>query len=86
MTDLAKYLKALGDENRLKIVSELKKGETCACELLETLDVSQPTLSHHMKILVASGLVNPRKAGKWVHYSINPSASKHFMATINNIF
>ena len=64
-------LKAIGDENRLLILGMLKDGEKCACKLLERLGISQPTLSHHMKILCASGLVSGRREGKWVHYSIN---------------
>ena len=64
-------LKAIGDEYRLLILDMLKDGEKCACKLLERLGISQPTLSHHMKILCASGLVSGRREGKWVHYSIN---------------
>lgn len=63
--------KALSDANRLRIVQNLTKGEKCACDLLETLQVTQPTLSHHMKILADAGLVSARKEGKWTHYSLN---------------
>jgi len=65
--------KALSDENRLQILSLLKSREQCACKLLETLDITQPTLSHHMKILCDSGLVVGRRDGKWTHYSIHPT-------------
>lgn len=68
---LADMFKALGDENRIRILQMLKSGEKCACRLMENLDISQPTLSHHMKILCDSGLVTGRKEGKWIHYSIN---------------
>lgn len=64
-------LKALGDTNRLAILEMLSHGELCACRLLDSLDMSQPTLSHHMKLLCDSGIVVSRKEGKWVHYSIN---------------
>lgn len=64
-------LKALGDTNRLSILELLSHGELCACRLLDNLDMSQSTLSHHMKLLCDSGIVLPRKEGKWVHYSIN---------------
>lgn len=64
-------LKALADENRLAILKLLQGGEMCACKLLETLKISQPTLSHHMKILCASGIVDYRKEGKWMHYFIS---------------
>ena len=49
----------------------LRHGEKCACKLLEELNISQPTLSHHMKILCDAGIVVGRKEGKWTHYSIN---------------
>lgn len=62
--------KALSDVNRIRILKLLRTGEKCACRLLEELNISQPTLSHHMKILCDSGLVNGRKEGKWMHYSI----------------
>ena len=63
--------KALGDANRLKLVQTLTHGERCACELLETMKITQPTLSHHMKILAEASLVHARKDGKWTHYSLN---------------
>ena len=61
--------KALGDPNRMEIVKMLSDQEKCGCKLLEKFDITQPTLSHHMKILVDSGLVNDRKEGKWHYYS-----------------
>ena len=67
----ARIFKALADENRLQILTLLKKGELCACHLLEELNITQPTLSHHMKLLCDSGIVNFRKEGKWMHYSIS---------------
>ena len=66
----ADIFKALGDEHRIHILKSLHSGEKCACMLLEELNISQPTLSHHMKILCDSGIVNSRKAGKWMYYSI----------------
>ena len=63
--------KALCDENRVQIFRILQNGELCACHLPEDLHLSQPTLSHHMKILCDSGLVVGRKEGKWMHYSIS---------------
>ena len=62
--------KALSDENRIRILKMLRSGEKCACKLLEELNISQPTLSHHMKILCDAGIVNGRKEGKWTHYSM----------------
>lgn len=62
----------LSDHSRLTIVRDLRKHqELCACVLLRDLKITQPTLSHHMKLLVKSGLVWARKDGRWVHYSLN---------------
>lgn len=71
----ARVFKALGDENRLQILGLLQSGEKCACKLLDALQIGQSTLSHHMKILCDSGLVQGRKEGKWVHYSIDPAGA-----------
>ena len=59
--------KALCDENRVRILKYLMSGERCACMLLADLNIAQATLSHHMKILTDSGLVNGRKEGKWMY-------------------
>lgn len=68
---VALICKALGDANRLEIVQMLSDGEKCGCRLLERFEITQPTLSHHMKILMVCGLVNDRKEGKWHYYSLN---------------
>lgn len=69
--DYAKILKALGDDTRIKIFEMLREGELCACKILENLNITQPTLSHHMKILCDCGIVTARKDWKWTHYSLN---------------
>ena len=71
----ALIFKALSDENRICIVKLLRTGEKYACKLLEELNITQPTLSHHMKILCDSGIVTGRKEGKWTHYSISPEGA-----------
>ena len=71
-------IKALADENRLAILLALQQGEKCGCVLLEELNISQPTLSHHMKLLCDSGLVTARQEGKWMHYSICPEGVRAF--------
>lgn len=67
----ALLFRALSDTNRLAIIDMIKTEKKCACKILEELQITQPTLSHHMKILCDSGLVNSRREGKWMHYSIN---------------
>ncbi|MGM9575706.1 MAG: ArsR/SmtB family transcription factor [Oscillospiraceae bacterium] len=73
---VALIFKAFCDENRIRIIKMLRSGEKCACRLLEELNVTQPTLSHHMKILCDSGIVVGRKEGKWMHYSISAQGAK----------
>ncbi|MGN0366956.1 MAG: ArsR/SmtB family transcription factor [Suilimivivens sp.] len=68
---IASMFKAFCDENRIQILELLQGGERCACSLLEEMQITQPTLSHHMKILCDSGVVIGRKEGKWMHYSIS---------------
>lgn len=75
---VATMFKALSDPNRLAIIDMIKKEEKCACEILEELHISQPTLSYHMKILCDIGLVNSRREGKWMHYSINVDLFENF--------
>lgn len=72
----ALIFKAFCDENRIRILKMLTSGEKCACKMLEELNVTQPTLSHHMKILCDSGVVVSRKEGKWMHYSISSEGVK----------
>ena len=67
-------MKALSDETRLKIFDMLSEGELCACKILEDFDITQPTLSYHMKILCDSGLVDSRRDGIWMKYSINKNS------------
>ena len=84
--EVAIICKALGDCNRLQIVQMLSDGEKCGCKLLEAFQITQPTLSHHMKILCECGLVNDRKEGKWHHYSLNCETLcdfKHFIETLS---
>ena len=69
--DYAQLFKILSDPNRLMIVDMLSCGELCACVILEKFNITQPTLSHHMKSLCDCMLVNSRKEGKWTYYSLN---------------
>ena len=84
-----KYLlifKALSDNTRLEIILMLSHTEKmCACKILEKFEITQPTLSHHMKILSECGLVNTEKIGKWSHYTLNRNTISEFKQFINNI-
>ena len=83
MQMLADRLKALADPARLAIVEFLRAPQAdccsrgdgvCACDLEGVLDLSQPTVSHHMKVLVAAGFVRPEKRGRWVYYELDAEA------------
>lgn len=79
-----KMIKALADENRLAILEMLLDGEKCGCVILEQLNVTQPTLSHHMKILCDSGIVDSCKDGKWMHYSLSFEGSRKLRSMISH--
>ena len=73
----AKVFKAFCDVNRLQILEQLRSGEKCSCVLLEKLQISQSTLSYHMKILCDSGVVVGRAEGKWTHYGISEAGARY---------
>ena len=77
--------KALCDENRVQIFRLLQNGEKCACKLLEAMQCTQPTLSHHMKILCESGIVSGREEGKWTHYRIDSEGSRKALQLLSDI-
>ncbi|QWB95705.1 metalloregulator ArsR/SmtB family transcription factor [Mycoplasmatota bacterium] len=71
--ELVKNFKVFSDENRMEIVELLLKGETCGCTLIDKLDISQPTLSYHLKYITSSGLATTRRDGNWIKYTIDRS-------------
>lgn len=74
MKKQAEIFKALGDPVRLEIIKLLLGRELCVCDILSAFQVSQPTISHHLKTLKYAGLVNSCRQGKWIYYSLNPEA------------
>ena len=82
---IASMFKAFCDENRLQILDLLEDGEKCACRLLEEMQITQPTLSHHMKILCDSGVVVGRKEGQWMHYSITKDGLGNVINYLNEL-
>ena len=82
----AELFKALSDENRLTVLSTLKNGEMCAGDILELLNITQPTLSHHMKTLCDAGIVTARKDGKRTYYSIAEQTVIDLLNFANEIF
>ncbi|QOX63240.1 winged helix-turn-helix transcriptional regulator [Anoxybacterium hadale] len=83
--EYAPVFKALSDETRLKIIDMLSCGEMCACDILEAFSISQSTLSYHMKILSDSGLVNARRDGAWMRYTLNKERTDELLAFFTNI-
>ncbi len=78
LTASAQLFRALGDENRLRIIEMLSAGERCVCDLQSGLELGQSLLSFHLRVLRDAGLVTDRRAGRWAFYSIRPEA----MATL----
>ena len=83
--DTAKILKAISDPKRLRIVDMLSCGELCACKILEAFHITQPTLSHDMRVLIEAGIVNDRREGKNIFYSLNQERLTAFQDTLRKI-
>ena len=79
---MAQIAKALADPVRLQLVDVLRKhaGKVCVCELVPLFDLSQPTVSHHLKVLRDAGLVASERRGLWAYYYVNPEALKELSA------
>lgn len=82
---LARCCHALSDETRVKILGRLSAGERCVCELTAALTTAQPRLSFHLKTLKDAGLVNDRRDGRWVYYSINHEALAEVRALLKRV-
>ena len=83
--DTAKKMKALSDPKRLRIVDMLSCGELCACQILEEFHITQPTLSHDMKVLVEAGLLQERRDGKNTYYSLIEKNTEEMVSVLQNI-
>ncbi|KPU26320.1 ArsR family transcriptional regulator [Caloranaerobacter sp. TR13] len=83
MQEKVEIFKALSDKNRLLIIEMLSCGELCACDIMERLNLTQPTISHHMKILGHVKLINSRKDGKWTLYKLNQETFNDLCNFIN---
>lgn len=86
--DYVKYagiLKVFSEPKRLKIIHMLSGGELCACKIQEEFHITQPTLSHDMKLMCDMGLVIPRKERKWTHYSLNETVLRDVYQVLGKI-
>lgn len=84
--DTAKMLKAMSDPKRLRIVDMLSCGELCACEILEAFHITQPTLSHDMRVLSEAGIIQDRREGKNIYYTLNSENLANMHDTLGHIF
>jgi len=82
---MAAVAKALGDPVRLQLVDVLRKhaGQVCVCELVPLFDLSQPTVSHHLKVLREAGIVGSERQGLWAYYFVIPDALKELSGWLN---
>src|SRR3954468_24154020 len=83
--EMARIAKALGDPVRLQLVDVLRKhaGKVCVCELVPLFDLSQPTVSHHLKVLREAGIVGSEREGLWAYYYVNPEALEELSAWLS---
>ena len=82
--DLALTFKALADPTRVSIVNRLAAGECCVCDLTAAFELSQPTVSHHLRILRDAGLVEAERRGTWAHYRLVPEAIDRLRSTFRD--
>ena len=82
MKKIANIFKALSDDTRLRVIKLLQERELCVCELMQVLDMSQPRISRHMSVLKNAGLVEDRREGKWVFYSLKGDKRDHNVTLI----
>jgi ArsR family transcriptional regulator len=82
---MASVAKALGDPVRVQLVDVLRKhaGKVCVCELVPLFDLSQPTVSHHLKVLREAGIVGSERQGLWAYYFVTPDALRELSAWLN---
>lgn len=86
--ELSAMFKALGDPVRLRLLSMIASGpdgEVCVCELTPAFDLSQPTISHHLKLLRRAGLVDAERRGTWVYYRLRPETTERMAAALGDV-
>lgn len=84
--DIETVLKALADANRIKIIELVRQeGHVCARDVLDELDITQPTLSHHMKVLTSCGIIISEKNGRWRRYRVNEELASKFLEKLSSL-
>ncbi len=82
MREFTRVMKALSDPNRVKILKMLQVRSLCVCEMQAALDIAQPTVSNHLKVLEDAGMVFSRKNGPWVNYFISDGSGSPYVAAL----
>ncbi len=82
MREFIKVIKALSDPNRVKLIKMLQKRMMCVCEIQAALSIAQPTVSKHLKLLEDAGLVDRKKEGLWVNYSLTDGSRSPYAASL----
>lgn len=82
---LSLVLKAMADPKRMKIIDLLSYSSMCACDVLKHFDFTQPTLSHHMKVLESAGIISVSKQSQWHHYTLREEFVKEFMSSMMHL-
>ncbi len=82
---IAKQLKVMSDPTRLEIIELLLKGETCGCTLIDKIDVSQPTLSYHLKVITQAGLARAERDGNWIKHYVNKDALTNIITFLEDL-
>ncbi|MCK8816432.1 metalloregulator ArsR/SmtB family transcription factor [Natroniella sulfidigena] len=83
--ELTELLKAIADQRRLQIIDLLSCGKMCVCDITEQLDLSQPNISHHLKILKNAGLIVATKRGRWVDYQLNRDKLEYLQESLGDV-
>lgn len=81
----ARWFHALADETRLQIIERLCSGEQCVCDLTDFLQTGQSRLSFHLKTLKEAGILNDRREGRWVYYSLNPDTLDEIIGAVRDL-
>ena len=85
MKQMAQIFKALSDETRLQILVTLVGREMCVCDILDVFKLSQPAISHHLKVLKQAGVLVDSRDGKWIYYSVNPGVLQQVQGLLQNV-
>jgi len=85
LRNAAALFHALSDETRLALLERLKGGEHCVCELTDAMKVGQSRLSFHLKVLKEAGLIQDRREGRWMYYSLNPDAIEELEELVDTL-